>query len=79
MRKPNGLFSLERSAGKAQPSWPACSMIRALWFMLPWEARAEGGKSDGQKQAHVDYARPAGTWVSLDGGYVMELKAGISV
>jgi hypothetical protein len=54
-------------------------MIRALWFMLPWEARAEGGKSDGQKQAHVDYARLAGTWVSLDGGYVMELKAGIFV
>jgi hypothetical protein len=53
-------------------------LIWALWFLLPWEARAEGGKADGQKQAHAYYARLAGTWVS-PGGYMMELKAGIFV
>jgi hypothetical protein len=35
--------------------------IQALCFLLPWEARAEGGKANGQKQAHADYSRLAGT------------------
>jgi hypothetical protein len=57
------------------------SMLLAptLCLLLAWQIRAEGGKANGQKQAHADYARLAGTWMRPDGGYVLQLKAGIFV
>ncbi len=79
MRKPSGLSSLGKICMKGAAFMVSMFMIQALCFLLPWEARAEGGVEDGQKQAHADYVRLAGTWMRPDGGYVMELKAGIFV
>jgi hypothetical protein len=74
MRKPNRFSSLEKVCRKGAAFMVSMFMIQALCFLLPWEARAEGGEEDGQKQAHADYVRLARTWVRPDGGYVIEIK-----
>lgn len=49
-------------------------VLLALCLFLPFQALAESGKGQEQKQAHADYERLAGKWVRPDGGYILELK-----
>jgi hypothetical protein len=56
MRKSTGFSRLGKTCMKGAAFMVGMFMIQALCFLLPWEARTEGGKANGQKQAHADSA-----------------------
>jgi uncharacterized protein (DUF2147 family) len=74
MKKTNGVAFPEKVRGNSAAVLASLLMIPMLCLLFDWQVRAEDGKANGQKQAHADYARIAGSWLRPDGGYVLELK-----
>jgi hypothetical protein len=74
MKKTNGFAFLEKVRRNSAAFLASLLLIPTFCLLFAWQVRAEDGKANGQKQAHADYARLAGTWLRLDGGYVLEFK-----